>query len=240
MKTKDCLLNRLNETDQLLKKKTKKLLSLSPTKEKTSSLFSLGEQLLCTSKPFEQNKLVCQIMSEIIESQVENFPNNIFWDNDYLFSHLSQVKDPQVTKTTGKKIIQLNLIYGNKKEISYSYLHDFTYGFDWIRWIQKDPQKRQNIRPFDLLFLEQLEHRGKEITELVEVNDKKYPKLLKDTPRNTFSFCRDETSEIKVLRKLAAENNIPLKAWSTEKAQGNLDKNFDHIREQVAKDSFSS
>ena len=223
-----------------LDKKAKKynfFYSLDPKKTRPSTpsqvIAAFGKNLEKKEKEnFSQNAI------DIFLSQEENFPLNIFWDMDYLISYLASKKTEQERNYFSKRVIKLNEIYGKKGVLNFSYTHDFIYGFDWFRWVQKDYEERKNTEPFGELFLDYLTNRATELKQLIEINDKKYPKLERNQPRNPFSFARDPQNEIKLHLSLAFMGKIPLKAWLSCKLEQKIKReHYSVTRENFARQS---
>ena len=57
--------------------------------------------------------------------------------------------------------------FGNKSELRFRYAHDFLYGYDWARWVVRQPERRAAIGPFDLAFFDYLEGRLRTLVELI-------------------------------------------------------------------------
>jgi hypothetical protein len=112
-------------------------------------------------------------------------------------------------------------------------VHDFIYGFDWARWVRRDPGARLDTGPFSLRFLEQIETRGRDILTLIEADDAHYPKLSGPGARNPFSFSRDPDEELALYRRLAERGSIPVEAWRLD-AQPDASRDFDRLREEAA------
>lgn len=152
-------------------------------------------------------------MTQIVLSQHDNFPENIFWDLEALFSHLCSLNSSKEQKEFTANILDLHEKYGEKNSINFAYVHDFVYGFDWYRWVKKDFAKRKKVKPFDLVFLDYLEKRSLELYELIRNNDAKYPSLKSGVKRNPFGFNRSFREEIRLHLKMAELDFIPWKAW---------------------------
>ena len=158
-------------------------------------------------------------MSLLERELFKHFPENIFADFDMLFSHI--IFNSKKYHSPGdyflescKFISKLFAIYGSHSSIRFQYIHDFLYGFDWARWVQKSPNSRQDVGPFDPVFLNHLFLRGNELHKLIKINDKKYPKLNPNNMRNPFPFSRKPRDERLLHDILAEKNLIPVNAWT--------------------------
>ena len=174
----------------------------------SSIFFALAKNLSKQESFFLEDQ-----MTEVVLSQHENFPGNIFWDLEALFSRLCSFKTRKDQKIFTAKILNLHERYGEKNSINFAYVHDFVYGFDWYRWVKKDFSIRKKVKPFDLFFLDYLEKRSLELYELILNNDEKYPSLKSGVKRNPFGFNRSFSEEIRLHLKLAEIDSIPWKAW---------------------------
>lgn len=150
----------------------------------------------------------------------KHFPENIFADFDMLFAHI--ITKAKQTHSPSKYVLnnceyisKLFAVYGSNSSIRFKYIHDFLYGFDWARWVQKSPNLRHNVGPFDPVFINHLFLRGNELRKLIKQNDKKYPKLPPYKTRNPFPFSRKPSDERLLHGILAEKNLIPVTAWAT-------------------------
>ena len=177
--------------------------------------------------------------SNIVMAQIKNFPNNIFWDFEYfLYQYALKIKknDKYLDFIAHYeiKIIRLLQLFGQESNIKFKYLHDFTYGFDWSKWVQDAPEQRSAVQPFDEVFLDYLYKRGLELLELIKANDKKYGKLQDGkTYRNPFSFSRSTANEKKLFEQLAKDNMLPIKLWDIA-AQPIWDKAYYQYRKSIS------
>ena len=176
--------------------------------------------------------------SAVAEAQLEAFPENLFWDFDfYLASVHSRAAGSgdyagQLRAVTAVTV-ELMRIYGQRSVIRFRYVHDFMYGFDWARWVRRDPAGRTSVEPFDIEFLRQSERRGHDIEALIEADDRWYPKLPDGAVRNPFPFSREPEQELRLYRLLAERNAIPVQAWCVDAAP-DAGRDFDELREEVA------
>lgn len=155
-------------------------------------------------------------------AQLRAFPENIFWDLDYLAASLLaqarrlDARGPALMDELTGLVSSLQDLFGSGSPIRFRYVHDFLYGYDWAKWVQRDPETRLRVGPFDLEFLRYMWRRGHELLELIARDDEKYPKLRDGLPRNPFAFSREPTDEAQLLRALAAHGRLPLASWRTD------------------------
>ncbi|MCZ6807680.1 MAG: ferrochelatase [Deltaproteobacteria bacterium] len=177
--------------------------------------------------------------ARVASAQLENFPDNLFWDFDcYLASvHENAAASGDYTaylERTTRTTVGLMQLYGQQSKIRFRYVHDFMYGFDWARWVRRDPANRVGIDPFGLSFLNQSESRGRDILDLIEANDTWYPRLGEGVARNPFSFSREPEAELVLYRDLSARGFIPVQAWRVD-ASPDWRRDCDALREVRAK-----
>jgi hypothetical protein len=109
------------------------------------------------------------------------------------------------------------------------------YGFDWAKWVAREPQARSIVGPFDAEFLRGMHQRGSELLELIAQDSEKYPTLSPGRDRNPFRFARDPGAEETLHRDLAQQNLLPLKAWSLS-GDPVWDRPYAELRSQRASD----
>lgn len=211
-----------------------KPLSLSPGDRKIESCYSLAQRY-SQMKSWSRNRLeqLAILLDSMIQSQIDNFPDTIFWDLNYFFSSVLVKNDLDEITAIILKINDLQAKFGIHSAIKFRYLHDFTYGFDWARWVAKSPSERQNILPFDLEFLDYLEQRQCELLVLISDNDEKYPQLAHGQLRNPFSFVREPKQEHQLHKELSLRGLIPVPAWD-ESLELCWSKDFSKERNQLA------
>lgn len=176
--------------------------------------------------------------SAVAEAQLESFPENLFWDFDFyltsIHSRALQASDYAGYLATVTRItVGLMRLYGQQSSIQFRYVHDFMYGYDWARWVRRDPKGRASVEPFGLEFLQQTESRGRDILTLIEADDDWYPKLAKGVVRNPFPFSREPDQELRLYRLLAERGWVPVEAWRAD-ARPDARRDFDALREEAA------
>ncbi|NJK89222.1 MAG: ferrochelatase [Myxococcales bacterium] len=174
-------------------------------------------------------------LAGILESWTHHFPNNLFWDVELLAESLSRAGSPAECQTTAGRVADLARGFGRSTKIRFQYVHDFLYGFDWARWVARDPEERDGVGPFEQCFLAHLELRQVELLELIDHDDQKYPRLVGPGHRNPFGFARDPASEAQLHLALAKASLVPVEAWSFG-GRATWDRPFARLREELAKD----
>ncbi|MBT29401.1 MAG: hypothetical protein CMO01_07030 [Thalassobius sp.] len=213
--------------------------SLSPEKREATTYYELGRDLYFEEKDEKLCLEFCEIFHEVTKTELYHFPRNIFWDMDFIFfSAYREMKD--MATNYGKfledflEIMQKLLdVFGGHSTIKFQYIHDFSYGFDWAKWVKKDKANRKNIGPFSLRFLNRMFHRGEELVELIKQNDAKYYQLgKKENYRNPFNFRREPNEETALLEHLARAGDIPVFCWD-KSASPQWQTSFD-IKRKIA------
>ncbi|NEQ54064.1 MAG: hypothetical protein F6K11_28690 [Leptolyngbya sp. SIO3F4] len=193
--------------------------SLAPGKGTATSFHDLGIQLLARSTDNDLLTRFCLSFLEINKAQLYHFPQNIFWDADYLFFNAYKEISAAVNQLAylekyTELMLKLLALFGKHSSIKFRYLHDFIYGFDWAKWVKKDIKSRKSIQPFSYNFLQIMYQRGQELELLIEQNDTKYHQLgVEQQFRNPFLFLRDPKEETSLMKQLANVDLIPIKTW---------------------------
>ncbi|MEH1770248.1 hypothetical protein [Nostoc sp.] len=225
--------------DEVLAQQSVNLLSLSPEKTLITSFAELGDLIAEQNTDIQIIITIQQTLESIVRTQLQNFPENIFWDFDFLVSSMLRqalTADEGAIpflKIFGEKMISLTEMFGNKTEMRFRYVHDFMYGFEWARWVQKEPQNRAHIEPFSLLFLDYLLVKGKELLQRINHGQVVSYKLCDTGYRNPFTFSREPEDEYRLLSYLAEEQLIPVAVWNWN-ASPVWNKPFQEMRQQLA------
>jgi hypothetical protein len=225
--------------DEILAQPAVNLFSLNPQKTLITSFKELGNLVIETTS--DQDILVSlrDSLSVIIYAQLQNFPENIFWDFDFMvISMLRQAlmaDEGAVTflESFANKMVLLTNLFGIHQEIRFRYIHDFIYGFEWARWVEKEPQARAHIEPFSLIFLDYLLMKGQNILQRVNLEESTAYKLCETGFRNPFTFSREPEDEYRLLTHLAAKKLIPVAAWNWN-ANPVWNKPFQEMRQELA------
>lgn len=153
-----------------------------------------------------------------VRAQLDAFPGNLFWDFEYLIAavHADLAKTPPSTRATRvsqyfAKLTDLHARYGRHSLIRFRYVHDFTYGFDWSKWVLRDSTWRQGMSSFAVEFLDHLQRRAGELHE--EIHKANPQGFTRSNYRNPFGFSREPADEALLLRELSRRNLIPVRAW---------------------------
>lgn len=211
-------------------------LTLAPTRSRATPLAALVQALARGDGALEE--ALASALGAVVEAQLDNFPDNLFWDLDFLASSLvSEARTKEApaafVRDASLVVVELMAIYGMRSPVRFQYVHDFTYGFDWAKWVRRSPDERRHVGPFDLEFLRYSERRGLELLALIARDDAEYPSLLDDRPRNVFRFSRDPADEILLLRDLAGRDLLPVEAFRID-ASPRWDRPFAELRTERA------
>jgi hypothetical protein len=225
--------------DDILTAQSLNPLTLNPHKTLITNFVEL-ENLITTITTDEEFILALRDTLElIIYAQVQNFPENIFWDFDFLVS--SMVRQALVAdegaiyflESFGQKMNLLIELFGSKQEICFRYVHDFMYGFEWARWVQKEPENRANSDPFNLVFLDYLLMKGEKLIRQINCGQVTSYKLGNTGYRNPFDFSREPEDESLLFNYLAREKLIPVEAWKWDTSPV-WNKPFQEMRQELA------
>jgi hypothetical protein len=224
----------LAEIDARIEQRPWGPLTLDPSRSSATSLTDLVSQLADT----QQSPLLAAAASSVAEAQLQSFPENLFWDFDFYLASIHRYASTapdyagcleNVTSIT----VGLMRAHGQQSTIRFRYVHDFMYGFDWARWVRRDPEARNDVEPFGLDFLRQTESRGRDIVTLIEADDEWYPMLADGVARNPFPFSREPSDELPLYRLLAERGHVPVEAWRLD-AEPNASRDYDELREDAA------
>lgn len=158
-------------------------------------------------------------LAAIAEAALAAFPGNVFWDFDFIAADLlgrARVEGAggeALIAALSSRIAGLHRLYGGRTAIRFRYVHDFVYGFDWAKWVRREPSARASLGPHDPAFLDHMERRGGELLELIASDDATYPRLRDERHRNPFPFSREPADEYRLHRELARRGQIPVEAW---------------------------
>ncbi len=205
--------------DEFIESKSIAFKSLNPAQDKAHSFQLLGRKLQEDYPDYPYTATLAGLCLDIIKAQIRHYPQNVFYDMDFMVHEcvrmsLQQENGHAFLLMLSERLQALMATFGKETKISFQYVHDFSYGFDWAKWVGKSPEHRKNIGAFDPLFLDYLQSRGKEMLALIEVNDEKYAPLKSgEKYRNPFSFARTPAEETTLMRSLFAQNLIPLPLW---------------------------
>jgi hypothetical protein len=225
--------------DQILAQQSVNVLSLNPHKNLMTSFTELGSLIFENTTDSQLISTIHKTLESIVYAQMQNFPENLFWDFDFMVSSMLKQaflkgnRAVEFLECFGEKMVLLTQTFGINTDIHFRYVHDFIYGFEWARWVQKDPQNRADITPFDLNFLDYLLNKGKELLQRISLNEVTYYKLSDTGYRNPFTFSREPEDERLLLTYLAKEQLIPVAAWNWN-AQPVWNKPFQQMREELS------
>ena len=201
--------------------------SLAPHRNYATPVDQLCRGLIDTDTDPSIAAAFAQGIAQTTQAIAEHFPDNIFADLDFLAAALPNQarrcanQDPQISATSPSqnlvelfaRIVKLIELYGRHSAIRFRYAHDFLYGFDWARWVDKNPQTRCAVGPFDIEFLDYLHKRGTELLALIYHGDSKYPPLSSEQWRNPFGFSRAPADEAQLHVELATDGLVPVAGW---------------------------
>jgi hypothetical protein len=216
------------------------LQTLSPTRARAPTPGELAETLLDPDDSAAFVEALAVGLEDVYRAVLRAFPGNLLWDFDGLFgsivAHARSQADPiSVLASSLGRVTALQDLFG-PGPINFRYAHDFLYGFDWAKWVRRDPAARSGVGPYDRAFLEVLHGRGRELVDTIAAgDDSKYPPLPSDAPRNPFGFSRQPAAELALHRELAARGLVPVEAWSPCPA-ARWDRPFDDLRAEVARE----
>ena len=220
-------LERLRSVQSTLATAAAPLRSLDPARTRASALLEVFASSLDTLASSHRDVLAVPLahgLCELALAQLDAFPNNLFWDLDLIAAaimHEAAALAPELARACVvdrfERMAALQHLYGRRTPINFSYVHDFVYGFDWAKWVAREPSLHADPPgPFSLPFLAYMHTRGHELLALIAADDSKYPSLDDDAPRNPFPFSREPEAEIRLHRELARRDLIPVPTWACD------------------------
>jgi hypothetical protein len=220
-------LTRLHAVAATLAAEAGPLRSLDPSRACASTLLEVHEGTLDTVALALRDVLAEPLahgLCELALAQLDAFPGNLFWDLDLIavsIVHEASTLAPEPARACVldrfDRMAGLQHLYGRRTPINFGYVHDFVYGFDWAKWVAREPSLHADPPgPFSLRFLAYMRERGHQLLALIADDDSKYPRLDDDAPRNPFPFSRDPESEVRLHRELARRDLIPVPTWERD------------------------
>lgn len=205
--------------------------SLSPERECCLSLEEMGLLLREVGADPELCVIVVAMLGLLREDVRRHFPENIFYDDEALALALVQSQD--IEGLFGKVRVLLAL-FGAQSPIKFRYVHDWLYGYDWVKWVSRNPEFADS-KPFSEAFVDYMMKRGEEILASISAkDDETYKPLNDDSARNIFGFSRVPADELLLFESLSKEGSIPLVAWDIN-ATLCADRDYFELRQQRAK-----
>lgn len=214
------------------------LRTLAPGRTRATSIVEILAPLVASARP----ELACAFAEgarAFVRAQIDAFPDNLLWDLDLplcaWWRASSASADPIGTADRLLGLAtEVQHLFGCRTVLHFRYTHDFVYGFDWAKWVARDPDARAGTGPFDEAFLEAMHTRAHELVAIVEDGgDATYPSLGQTSGRNPFPFSREPEAELAIHRALADAGQIPVPAWQRE-AEVTWAKPWARWREEAA------
>jgi hypothetical protein len=225
--------------DEILAQASVNLFTLNPHKKSITSFVELGNLITKETRDSQIITTLIHTLEIIVCAQLRNFPENIFWDFDFMVSGvLRQALAEQdcaiaFLEKFAQKMVSLTELFGIQSEIRFRYVHDFIYGFEWARWVQKVPAKRAKIEPFSLTFIDYLLDKSQELKQRIHQGRSQNYNLCAEGFRNPFSFSREPKDEYLLFTHLAQQKLIPVPTWSWN-AVPIWNQPFGDLREELA------
>ncbi len=231
------LLAALARTDATLDARGVLRKTLAPSRPHATRLCDLAATLFAREPPASARLAegLTRTLGSVADVIVTNFPENIFWDVDFLVASLWRDAGRAGDRAeahldeSAELVVELNALFGCHTDIRFRYTHDFIYGYDWAKWVKRDPAARASVGPFALRFLRALKGRARELLALIAEDDEKYGRLQGQAPRNPFGFSREPACEELLHRDLAAKHLLPIESWNID-ALPAWDRPFPELR----------
>ncbi|MBX3270910.1 MAG: ferrochelatase [Sandaracinaceae bacterium] len=207
-------MSRLAAADARLARAFGRLGTLGPGRDAASPPTALHRALAPRCRDEAMAQALADGLAAVADALIEHFPGNLLFDLDALTAGLVRTApDADALARAFAQVVALHARFGRHTAIRFEYVHDFVYGFDWAKWVRRDPAARAHVGPFDPVFLAALASRGDELLALIAADDADYPRLRDERPRNPFGFSRGPTEELRLHRALAREGLLPVEGW---------------------------
>ena len=194
--------------------------TLDPKRKRASTLSAIGARVVPAAMEDDVAAVAfAEGLARIAVAMREAFPDNLLWDLDYLAASLwaHAAGDAEVLRAHAGKVAAVQRVFGRETVIGFAYVHDFTYGYDWAKWVGRSAEARIDVAPFDPRFVEAMLDRGEELREVIASGeDDKYPPLIGAGARNPFGFSREPADELRLHRWLAARGEVPVESWRVD------------------------
>lgn len=195
--------------------------SLAPGRELARGLIDVCE---AAARPGDGDGTLVALadgVAGLCAAMQRSFPDNLCCDLDLVAAQALRAARASVDPAAAvrerlARMSGLQRLYGEDTAIRFRYVHDFLYGFDWAKWVGRDPDLRQHVGPFDAVFLGHLERRAHELGLLIADDDAVYGRLEGEHSRNPFPFSREPADELRLHRDLAARGLVPVAAWDPD------------------------
>ncbi len=195
--------------------------SLAPGRERARGLIDVCE---AAARPGDDDGTLLALADGVVglcAAMRSSFPDNLCCDLELVAAQVLRAARASVDPAAAvrgrlARMSGLQRLYGEDTAIRFRYVHDFLYGFDWAKWVGRDPDLRQHVGPFDAVFLGHLERRAHELGLLIAGDDAVYGQLEGEHSRNPFPFSREPADELRLHRDLAARGLVPVAAWDPE------------------------
>ena len=213
--------------------------SLDPDRVRALGLLDIAELLRDDAQALGATDAFEEGLASLGHAIAHNFADNLFWDLTGLAQNVldgaKRANAPsRYVAASFDDLVTLHALFGAHTPIRFRYVHDFVYGFDWAKWIQRDPEARAHIGPFDPPYLRAMIERGHELLELIERDDEVYPRLHDDEgARNPFRFSREPADELRLFTALRCRDLIPVRVWE-RRPTACWDRAFHRERERLA------
>ena len=117
-------LRRFTEMDARFQTTVPLPLSLSPARTRATSLHAIGAALLTDDLDPSLMQAFADGLCLMVATKGDQFPENIFWDVDYLAACLLRLGDAHAIRDVTAPIVTLHEGFGRSSVINFRYVHD--------------------------------------------------------------------------------------------------------------------
>ncbi len=206
------------DLDALIVERGMSMRTLDPQRTRALAFVDIAEALDLRRREPGLVDALAALATGLVTAVATHFPENIFADYaailEACLDEAERSENPRETlDETAQILVELQALFGCASPVRFRYVHDFLYGYDWVKWVQRDPGARAAVGPYDMVFLRYMLQRGRELLALIAHNDTTYPQLRDASARNPFRFDRNPPAEIAIHERLAERDEVPVRAY---------------------------
>lgn len=203
--------------DALIVERGTSMRTLDPQRTRALAFVDIAEALDLRHREPALVDALAALATGLVTAVATHFPENIFADYaailEACLDEAERSKNPVKPLKKRREFSSIFKRFLMRVAGALRYAHDFLYGYDWVKWVQRDPVARATVGPYAMAFLRYMLQRGRELLALIAHNDTTYPQLRDASARNPFRFDRNPHAEIAIHERLAQRDEVPVRAY---------------------------
>ena len=193
--------------------------SLSPSHPSPDT----GDQILIMLRETVDPKtpgMVAREVDRLHQAELKHFVRTIYSDYNRLAADVwreaRETSHPEKTFTQAINDLEgLYAAFGDYGPVQFPYIHDFIYGYDWVKFCHRTNQ--WDHAPFSAPFRAYMDERASSIiASIAKDTDPRYPRDIGPGGRNITNFSRDSESETRLWPLLRDNDLLPFAAWELD------------------------